>query len=75
MQYKVMHFPDPPAFPNSEMPPFHSPISKVLPVPAQAPQQNHTISPSQHTPIRLPHLDQHHIFQTQPDSIEHKMDL
>eukprot|EP00957_Ditylum_brightwellii_P131732 10046750-Ditylum_brightwellii.AAC.1 len=57
------------------MPPFHLPISQVPTATAHAPLQNHEIYPSQHTPIRPPYLEQQHIFQTQPDSVEHKMDL
>eukprot|EP00957_Ditylum_brightwellii_P007844 593975-Ditylum_brightwellii.AAC.1 len=76
MQYEGMHFPaPPPAFPNPAMPPFHLPISQVPTAIAQDPLQNHAISSSQHTPIRPPHLEQQHTFQTQPVSVEHKMNL
>eukprot|EP00957_Ditylum_brightwellii_P165356 12590097-Ditylum_brightwellii.AAC.1 len=70
MQYNGMHFP---ALPPAS--PFHLPIFQVPPATAQALLQNHVISPSQHTPISPPHLEQQHTFQTQPDSVKHEMDL
>eukprot|EP00957_Ditylum_brightwellii_P061896 4697165-Ditylum_brightwellii.AAC.1 len=58
MQYKRIHFPGPlTAVPNPTMLPFHSPISQAPNATAQDPLQNHAISPSQHTPIRPPHLE------------------
>eukprot|EP00957_Ditylum_brightwellii_P165858 12627556-Ditylum_brightwellii.AAC.1 len=42
---------------------------------AQPILQNHTISPSQNTPQRMPQMKQQQIFQIQPESIKHEMDL
>eukprot|EP00957_Ditylum_brightwellii_P054594 4136743-Ditylum_brightwellii.AAC.1 len=76
MQHKEMYFPvPPPAFSNPMMPPYHSPMSQAPNTSVPPPFQNHVIFPSQHTQIQPIHMDQQNIFQTEPDSIEHEMDL
>eukprot|EP00957_Ditylum_brightwellii_P077474 5886941-Ditylum_brightwellii.AAC.1 len=37
--------------------------------------QNHTLSMGQNVPQYTPPMEQQPLFQTQPESIEHKMDL